>query len=302
MVQIDLGRNGQAWRYFSGYVERDQPADNGSRRLFIREAAGILDFDFPCSLQHPTLRDVLNNLSHQSGIVFITADADYTTTPVPYATHSGSGTQLLNQLGRTFSIPDYVWHPMPDGSVFVGSAADSRFASLSLPDIPPEYALGSSAGNSMDIMLIETIRPGVNLPAGRITRVAVHDEQMTLTWERLDGNGKPLSCSPLRRQIENQFPELVVEPCRPVSPALLPPRSRPRSVIFPTPSGHAMPSICSCWMKTAMTKATRRYGQPSLCRFPWPAARQAVLPILPPVPWWKYPTSKADRISPLFAR
>ncbi|HBA7229770.1 hypothetical protein RMO93_21990 [Escherichia coli] len=207
-VQIDLGRNGQAWRYFSGYVERDQPADNGSRRLFIREAAGILDFDFPCSLQHPTLRDVLNHLSHQSGIVFITADSDYTTTPVPYATHSGSGTQLLSQLGRTFSIPDYVWHPMPDGSVFVGSAADSRFASLSLPDIPPEYALGSSAGNSMDIMLIETIRPGVNLPAGRITRVAVNDEQMTLTWERLDENGKPLSRSPLRRQIENQFPEL----------------------------------------------------------------------------------------------
>lgn len=56
MVQIDLGRDGEAWRYFSGYIERDQPAENGSRRLFIREAAAVLDFDFPCSMQHPTLR------------------------------------------------------------------------------------------------------------------------------------------------------------------------------------------------------------------------------------------------------
>lgn len=209
MVQIDLGRNGEAWRYFSGYVERDQPAENGSRRLFIREAAAILDFDFPCAIQHPTLRDVLDELGRQSGIVFITADAGYVTTPVPYVTHSGSGTQLLALLGRTFSIPDYVWHPMPDGAVFVGSAADSRFARLTLPEIPAQYALGQSGGNSMDIMLLETVRPGVNLPSGRITRVAVNDGKMTLTWERLSPDGSPLSRSPLRRQMEGMFPELA---------------------------------------------------------------------------------------------
>lgn len=80
--------------------------------------------------------------------------------------------QLLSQLGRAFSISDYVWHPMPDGSVFVGSAADSRFASITMPDIPQQYTLGQSGGNSIDIMFMETVRPGVNLPAGRITRVA----------------------------------------------------------------------------------------------------------------------------------
>lgn len=209
MIQIDLGRNGEVWRYFSGYIERDQPAENGSRRLFVREAAAVLDFDFPCSMQHPTLRHVLDHMRKQSGIVFITTDADYTTTQIPYITHSGSGTQLLNQLGRSFGINDYVWHPMPDGSVFVGGAADSRFASITLPEIPPQYALGQSGGNSIDIMLMETVRPGVNLPSGRITRVAINNEKMTLTWERLDATGKPLSKSPLRRQIESQFPELA---------------------------------------------------------------------------------------------
>ncbi|EGB0937216.1 hypothetical protein H6Y26_005471, partial [Escherichia coli] len=204
MIQIDLGRNGEAWRYFSGYIERDQPAENGSRRLFIREAAAVLDFDFPCSMQHPTLRDVLDNLGKQSGIVFITPDADYVGTPTPYITHSGSGAQLLSQLGRAFSISDYVWHPMPDGSVFVGSAPDSRFASITMPDIPQQYTLGQSGGNSIDIMFMETVRPGVNLPAGRITRVALNNEKMTLTWERLTVTGSPVSKSPLRRQMETQ--------------------------------------------------------------------------------------------------
>lgn len=209
MVQIDLGRDGEAWRYFSGYIERDQPAENGSRRLFIREAAAVLDFDFPCSMQHPTLRGVLDNLGKQSGIVFITPDADYVSIPTPYITHSGSGAQLLSQLGRAFSISDYVWHPMPDGSVFVGSAADSRFASITMPDIPQQYTLGQSGGNSIDIMFMETVRPGVNLPAGRITRVALNNEKMTLTWERLTATGSPVSKSPLRRQMETQFPELA---------------------------------------------------------------------------------------------
>lgn len=209
MVQIDLGRNGEVWRYFSGYVERDQPAENGARRLFIREAAAILDFDFPCAFQHPTLNTVLNNLSQQSGLVFVPTQAPYATTPIPHFTHSGSGTQLLSQLGRAFSIPDYLWHPMPDGSVFVGSARDSRFASLTLPEIPTQYTLKQSGGNSVTLMFMETMRPGINLPAGRITRVALNNQEMTLTWERLDSNGNPISKSPLRRQFETQFPELA---------------------------------------------------------------------------------------------
>ncbi|HEI6813665.1 TPA: hypothetical protein SJ428_002883, partial [Yersinia enterocolitica] len=130
-------------------------------------------------------------------------------TPIPHFTHSGSGTQLLSQLGRAFSIPDYLWHPMPDGSVFVGSARDSRFASLTLPEIPTQYTLKQSGGNSVTLMFMETMRPGLNLPAGRITRVALNNQEMTLTWERLDSNGNPTSKSPLRRQFEAQFPELA---------------------------------------------------------------------------------------------
>lgn len=209
VLSLNLGGNNETWRYFTGYVERDQPAENGARRLFIREAAAILDFDFPCAFQHPTLKTVLDNLSQQTGLDFVLPDADYVTRKIPHFTHAGSGEQLLNLLGRTFNIPDYVWHAMPDGTIYAGGAKDSRFAGLSLPDIPPQYIMKSHAGNGATIMILPTIRPGINLPAGRITRVAIDDQEMTLTWERLDADGKPLSKSPLRRQIEGQFPELA---------------------------------------------------------------------------------------------
>lgn len=210
MVQIDLGEGTEAWRYFTGYIERDQPAENGARQLFVREAAGLLDFDFPCSHQHPTLKTVLDTLSKQSGLtLYAPADQSYSNTKIPHLTHAGSGTQLLTQLGRCFAIPDYVWHPMPDGSVYVGSAKQSRFASLTLPELPPQYLIGQSAGNSATLMQIPTLRPGINLPAGRITDVAVKESVMTLTWARLDADGNQLSKSPTRRLIEGEFPELA---------------------------------------------------------------------------------------------
>lgn len=42
-----------------------------------------------------------------------------------------------------------------------------------------------------------------------VTRVALNNEKMTLTWERLTATGTPVSKSPLRRQMETQFPELA---------------------------------------------------------------------------------------------
>ena len=45
-------------RWFTGYVERSQPAENGFQRLFIRELVGVFERMWPCSFQHPTLREV----------------------------------------------------------------------------------------------------------------------------------------------------------------------------------------------------------------------------------------------------
>ena len=53
MVRLDVGYTDKLLRWFTGYVERSQPAENGYQRLFVREMVGIFDRNWSClSLIH----------------------------------------------------------------------------------------------------------------------------------------------------------------------------------------------------------------------------------------------------------
>lgn len=109
LVRLDVGYTDLLLRWFTGYVERSQPAENGFQRLFIRELVGVFERMWPCSFQHPTLREIAGWLEENSGITVSVPDAQYSDTPIPHFTHNGTGYQLLNNLGRAFSIQDYIW-------------------------------------------------------------------------------------------------------------------------------------------------------------------------------------------------
>lgn len=209
MVRLDVGYSDLLLRWFTGYVERSQPADKGFVRLFVREMAGVFDKGWPCSFQHPTLRDVAAWLNEQSGIAIAVPDADYSDKPIPHFTHSGTGLQLLNNLGHAFSVPDYVWYQLPDSSVYVGGAEKSLFAGRPV-DIPAEFSQESAGGNTMTIPLVQTLRPGVEMNGHRVTKVQLSGDNMTVTWTpRNKTTGEPLQKSPAQRQIESHYPELA---------------------------------------------------------------------------------------------
>ncbi|WEF08806.1 hypothetical protein M8333_11005 [Klebsiella michiganensis] len=208
LVRLDMGYNETVYRWFTGFVERSSPAENGARRLFVRELAGIFDGHWPVSLQHPTLRDVVTGIAQRTDMVFSLPDnADYTDTPIPHFTHSGSGYQLLANLGRAFSISDYTWFQLPDGTIYAGSYAHSRFADAPV-EIPTEFIQSAAAGNSITLPVIPAIRPGVVVNGQRITQVRIQDDEMTLTWTPLNSEGKPAQKSPEQRQIDKIYPEL----------------------------------------------------------------------------------------------
>lgn len=208
LVRLDMGYNEIVYRWFTGFVERSSPAENGARRLFVRELAGIFDGHWPVSLQHPTLRDVVTGIAQRTDMVFSLPDnADYTDTPIPHFTHSGSGYQLLANLGRAFSISDYTWFQLPDGTIYAGSYAHSRFADAPV-EIPTEFIQSAAAGNSITLPVIPAIRPGVVVNGQRITQVRIQDDEMTLTWTPLNSEGKPAHKSPEQRQIDKIYPEL----------------------------------------------------------------------------------------------
>ncbi|CNI55174.1 phage-like protein [Yersinia rohdei] len=208
LVRLDLGNNASIYRWLTGFVERSAPAENGAQRLFVRELVGVFERSWPCSLQHPTLRDVTDTLGQSTAMRFVLPDnASYTDTPIPHFQHNGDGYQLLANLGRAFNIPDYVWYQLPDGTVYIGGYDDSRFAQTPV-DIPREFAQGGGGGNSITLPLIPAIRPGVIVNGRRITKVDVTDENMTLTWTPLNSQGQPAQKSPEQRQIDKIYPEL----------------------------------------------------------------------------------------------
>lgn len=210
MVRVDVGYDGLVLRWFTGYVERSQPADNGTCRLFVRELIGVFDKLWPCSFQHPTLRQITDWITEQSGLtVAPPAGVSYTDTPIPHFTHSGTGYQLLASLGRAFSIPDYVWYQLPDGAVFTGAAEDSLFAGKPV-EIPHEFSQASAGGNSMVVPMIQSLRPGVEVNGQRLNQVRLDNDNMTITWQpRNKATGQPLQKPPIQRQIESAYPELA---------------------------------------------------------------------------------------------
>lgn len=209
MVRLDVGYSGDLLRWFTGYVERSQPADKGFVRLFVRELAGVFERAWPCSFQHPTLRDVAAWLTEQSGITVTVPDASYSSAPIPHFTHSGTGFQLLNNLGKAFGINDYVWYQLPDGSMYAGGAEAALFAGRPV-EIPHEFSQGAAGGNTMTLPLIQSLRPGVEVNGERLTRVALTNDTMAITWTpRNKATGKPLQKTPMQRQIESHYPELA---------------------------------------------------------------------------------------------
>ncbi|WP_279050114.1 hypothetical protein [Cedecea davisae] len=210
VVRLDIGYDGLVLRWFTGYVERSQPAENGASRLFVRELVGVFDKLWPCSFQHPTLRQITDWITEQSGLtVAPSAGASYADVPIPHFTHSGTGYQLLASLGRAFSITDYVWYQLPDGAVFVGAAEHALFAGKPV-DVPHEFSQATAGGNSMTLPMIQSLRPGVDMNGQRLNQVRLENDNMAVTWQpRNKATGQPTQKPAIQRQVESVFPELA---------------------------------------------------------------------------------------------
>lgn len=209
LVRLDVGYTDLVLRWFTGYVERSQPAENGFQRLFVRELVGVFERLWPCSFQHPTLRDVASWLTEHSGLTISVPDAEYSDRPIPHFTHSGTGYQLLDNLGKAFGVTDYVWYQLPDGGVYVGGAEKALFADRPV-EIPHEFNQGAAGGNSMTLPLVQSLRPGVELNGERVTKVHLQNDTMAVTWTpRNRTTGQALQKTPVQRQIESHYPELA---------------------------------------------------------------------------------------------
>lgn len=107
-------------------------------------------------------------LTEHSGLTISVPDAEYSDRPIPHFTHSGTGYQLLDNLGKAFGVMDYVWYLLPDGGVYVGGAEKALFANDSgMFQFPPEGTLVEIAftGGRPDKPFVrQTVPEGTSLP------------------------------------------------------------------------------------------------------------------------------------------
>ncbi|WP_429179925.1 hypothetical protein [Aeromonas salmonicida] len=203
-ITIDVGYNGELRRWFTGYVYDVQPAATGAVQLLCRELAGILAGRLPVSMQHATLRNLLAWLTSETGLVFMLPEAaNYADRPIPNFTSAGTGYQLLDNAGRAFEVPDFVWYQQPDGAIFVGSHADSRWHGREV-EIDSAWT-ARQAGNLITLSPVPTMRPGAIVNGKRVTRVRLKGDEMTLTTVTPGKATKSVD----RRKIEGEFPELA---------------------------------------------------------------------------------------------
>lgn len=166
--------------FFTGEVERCTQVDGAQQRLFCRELLARLDARIPLALRHPTMQDVLARYGACTGLRFILPSRHYAATRVPAFCTLGSGFHGMASLGAVFGIEDYLLQAQGDGQVFVGSWADSRWASrpVTLPDAM--FGQGQAQG-ARTVAAIPSLRPGAVLNGARVSTVRLAGHEMEIT-------------------------------------------------------------------------------------------------------------------------
>jgi hypothetical protein len=181
IVAVDLGWGDMIDRVFIGYVERVMPAVNGWYTLFCRELSASLALNYSVMLRHPTLKQVLDELSQLTGLEFVVPDKTYAETAIPCFYCDSSGYAMLDNIGRSFRIDDFIWQQQGNGKIYVGSYQDSFWADKPIV-IPNNLMTNHQAGRTATIPAAPMIRPNVLANGSRIKTVEFKETQMTITW------------------------------------------------------------------------------------------------------------------------
>ncbi|MBI9080464.1 MAG: hypothetical protein JEY79_12075 [Pseudodesulfovibrio sp.] len=169
--------------YFIGVIRDSQTVDNGQQRLRCRELTSVLYTRLPAALRHPTLQDVVQWYTDRTGLTFVVPDKAYAERRVPNFYTLGNGFHGLNSLGAIFGIENYIWQQQGDGSVFVGSWNDSRWATRPVV-IPEEQFTKVTATGAKKAAVMPQLRPGAFLNEQYLVNVQLTGHEMVTTCEK----------------------------------------------------------------------------------------------------------------------
>ncbi|PMJ92871.1 hypothetical protein [Vibrio sp. 10N.261.55.A7] len=202
-VRFDIGYDESTKLWFEGTIDKVYPSTNGSHKILVKEHCAILSKRWPVSIEHPTMRDVLNYLGKQVGLSFVLPEnASYIDKQIPNFTSQGTGYQCLKAIGKAFNVPDFIWFQNTDQTVYVGAFEHSRFFDKNVT-LPQELTI-KQAGNAITFAPFPMLRPGAIVNGKRVKRIDLINDEMTVTWEE-----SQTEQSPKRKEMMKEFPELA---------------------------------------------------------------------------------------------
>lgn len=180
-VAFEIGWGEMIERVFYGYIERIMPAANGLYTVFCRELSSALANNLSVTLRHPTLRNVCDEIKAQVGIEFVLPDKPYADMAIPCFYGDTSGYAMLDNLGRTYKVPDFIWQQQGNGKIYLGSYQDSFWAGKDIT-IPQSLMTDQQAGKTATIPAVPKLRPNVTANGARIAKVEFKGTNMTISW------------------------------------------------------------------------------------------------------------------------
>jgi hypothetical protein len=186
LVTLDIGYNDKPLqRHFLGYVERCSTANSQEQVLFCREVSAVLAQPLRLALRHVDMRQVLVEISQQTGLRFRVPDAPYSKIKAPFFYSLATGFQALDSLAQVFNVPDFIWHQQGDGEVFAGNWADSYWGIRPALQLPVELFDSYQGSQSAVIAALPGLRPGATINQGeRVTTVTLTGTQMAIKWKK----------------------------------------------------------------------------------------------------------------------
>ena len=181
IVALDLGWGNMIDRVFMGYVDRVSQAENGYITLFCRELTAVLAHNYNIVLRHPTMKQVIDALSKETGLEFVLPSAGYVETAIPCFYADTSGFAILDNIGRAFKIKDFIWQQQGNGKVYVGSYQDSFWNGKKL-DIPNQLMTKHKSAKQAQLAAVPKMRPNVTSNGQRIKSIEFKDTNMILSW------------------------------------------------------------------------------------------------------------------------
>jgi hypothetical protein len=184
LVRLDVGYSTQDKDqvFFIGVIRESQTVDSGQQRLRCRELSCVLYNQLHAALRHPTLKDVVQWYSDATGLRFVVPDKPYADRRTPAFYTFGDGFHGLNSLGGIFGITDYIWQQQGDGSVFVGSWADSRWATRPVTIAESRFTKVTATGGKKGPVMPQ-LRPGILLNGQYLDSVQLTGHDMVITCE-----------------------------------------------------------------------------------------------------------------------